>query len=29
VKEALELETPAEILERCQAMAQKHYADLL
>ncbi len=29
VQEALEMETPAEILERCQALAQKHYADLL
>ena len=29
VQEALKLETPAEILERCQALAQKHYADLL
>ena len=29
VQEALELETPAEILERCQTLAQKHYRDLL
>jgi phosphoenolpyruvate-protein phosphotransferase (PTS system enzyme I) len=29
VQEALQLETPAEILERCQALAQKHYAELL
>ena len=29
VEEAMGLETPAEILERCQALAQKHYPDLL
>jgi phosphotransferase system enzyme I (PtsI) len=29
VEEALQLETPAEILERCQALAHKHYGDLL
>ena len=29
VQEALKLETPAEILDRCQSLAQKHYADLL
>ncbi len=29
VQEALEMDTPAEILERCQQIAQKHYADLL
>jgi phosphotransferase system enzyme I (PtsI) len=28
-EEAMGLETPAEILERCQALAQKHYPDLL
>ena len=28
-QEALGLETSAEILARCPAMAQKHYADLL
>jgi phosphoenolpyruvate-protein phosphotransferase (PTS system enzyme I) len=29
LQEALELETPAEILDRCQAVAQRHYPDLL
>ena len=29
VQKALKLETPAEILERCHALAQKHYPDLL
>ena len=29
VQDALTLETPAEILDRCQSLAQKHYADLL
>jgi phosphoenolpyruvate-protein phosphotransferase (PTS system enzyme I) len=29
VNEALKLETAGEILDRCQAIAQKHYADLL
>ncbi len=29
VDEALHLETPAEILERCQALAQQHYPGLL
>ena len=29
VQEALKLETPEEILDRCQSLAQKHYADLL
>ena len=29
VAEVMELETPDEILERCQALAQKHYPDLL
>jgi phosphoenolpyruvate-protein phosphotransferase (PTS system enzyme I) len=29
VEEALQLKSPAEILERCQALAQTHYSDLL
>ena len=29
VQEALKLETPEEILDRCQSLAQKHYPDLL
>jgi phosphotransferase system enzyme I (PtsI) len=29
VHDALKLETPGEILDRCQSLAQKHYADLL
>jgi phosphoenolpyruvate-protein phosphotransferase (PTS system enzyme I) len=29
VKEVLQLSTPSEILERCSALAQKHYAGLL
>ncbi len=29
VQEALQMETPAEILDRCQAMAQEHYPHLL
>jgi phosphoenolpyruvate-protein phosphotransferase (PTS system enzyme I) len=29
VQEALEMETPAEILDRCHEMAKQHYADLL
>jgi phosphoenolpyruvate-protein phosphotransferase (PTS system enzyme I) len=29
VTDALQMETPAEILERCQQVAQQHYGDLL
>lgn len=29
VKDALEMETPVEILSRCSAVAQRHYGDLL
>ncbi|MGZ5004659.1 MAG: putative PEP-binding protein, partial [Chthoniobacterales bacterium] len=29
VLDALELDTPSEILARCSAVAQKHYGDLI